>query len=244
MNKETLKLKAEEWTLERALAHVNYCPAPDINPHTNKYWEYADDGMYLMSGAGVRFFKNDGTILTLSRDRETDPECSNSLNDFEIVNRLAKDSLSQSFRIAEMTEFAIIETCGELREYRAYRSPNDKLGRPFLAEYWKDPGQLDKNFLMEFIDQQSWLIQTLNSYGASYYPLRLGTERRLRNDDFFYFYDMQQFAYSYDYFYDHVMGNLQRAVSRTMVRKGILPQFNITGDEADIIAYAEQKWKL
>jgi len=244
MDKETLKLKAEEWTLDRALACVKYCPAPTEFPHTNKYWEYADGGMYIISGAGVRFFKDDGTILTLSRDQETDIECKKSLNDFEIVNRLAKDSLSQSFRVAEMTEFEIIEACGELREYRAYKSPNNKLGIPFLAEMWENPQELDRSFLIEFIDQLAWLIHTLGNYGYSKFPLRCGLERRLKNEDFYYFYDLQQFTHGYSQFYEHVMGSLQRALTGTVTRKGILPQFNLSEDAAEIIAYAEQKWKL
>ena len=244
MNIDILKGKLEAYSLDSTLEKLGNPPIVNRRrADTEKYWEYVDDGIYIVNGAGVRFLSNTGAIRTLLRET-FDPGFRKQANDYDIITKLSKLAEQDNYiRFAKLDPIQHIMTaCGE-REYRSEQSPTNELGMHFLAEQYNNLGQLGDDYIVTWIDQVSWFIHRLNECGFPY-PKRLDLRHRLKDSQGYYFYDIKGFAGTYERFYEQSMEFINWYMGTGFARRpGILVGLTIK-DPMAIIKYAEEKWQL
>lgn len=209
MNKEILTEKLENWTLESAQEFYNYAPLPilissaPMKHDTVKTWEQTEDGFYVISGAGVRYYGNDGTLQTLLRDSPDD-----QVNDFELYNRLYDACQNQDqIKIARLVEQSTVDTSKGPRVFKSYQSPGDELGIPLCADLWDDTKLTVDEMVENYSNQRLWIYNTMRDLGFSYYP-EIEPICRLKNSMGYYFYDICQFKYTQEEFVERYQINV------------------------------------
>lgn len=248
MNIDTLKIKSASWSEPHVAEFYNLAVVPGKNLQNNKVWEYADNGLYIISGESVRYYGDNGIIQSFLRSYDN-PSLSWRDRDQEILEKLYDASLKQDVvRIAKLIEFDRQTVTNpmtglpELREFRSYQSPDNQLGIPLLADFWQNFDNIDDDFVKTYIDQLSWFITTLKELNCPF-PKRFDFSHRLKNDNGYYFYDLREFTKSYEEFVrDQIEELIPKYTSKRRTRPNILPNSAIKNIDA-LLSYAEAKLK-
>lgn len=252
MNKDTLVSKHVNWSMEKVKNFFSGAQLPDTRFDFNKISEYADDGLYVIGGASARFLKNDGTILTLIRAQTEDPKFKLRANDFDVLKKLYDASLSDpaGMKFAELLELTHISIDGALYEYRHWRSPNNQLGIPMLAEQYAYHHELNSTFLKEYIDEIAWLIHTLKKlncpYPAPHFTTKVFWEQRMRIESGHYYYDIREFYLTHNQFLNIILPHfksLPESTNSKFKRRNIMAEFQLDDFDA-VVDYAESRWKI
>ena len=203
MNKETLIKKFESWSLERAQAFHNYAPVPVLATgdswaaDTVKIVEQTAEGLYVISGAGVRYYGNDGALQVLLREH-IDGDLSIGANDFDSYNQLYDICQKQTqIRMAKLTEQSFVETSRGRRTFKSYQSPNNELGLPLCADLWFDTELTADEMTKNYSNQVAWIHNTLRDLRLPYYP-DIGPIGRLKDSLGYYWYDIGPFRHTYE----------------------------------------------
>ena len=209
MNKEILIEKLESWTLDRAREFYNYVAIPllvsddPMKHETVKIWERAEEGLYVISGAGVRYYGNDGILQTLLRH-----SVDKTANDFELYNQLYDACQNQSqIRMARLIERSVVETSRGTRVFKNYQSPDDELGIPLCADLWFDTELTADEMITNYSNQRLWIYNTMRDLGFSYFP-EIDPICRLKNSAGYYFYDIGQFHFTREEFVEEYQINV------------------------------------
>ena len=230
MNKDKLVTKLHSWSPERAQAFLNMPEMPMRRPATNRIIEWEDDGMYLYSGNSSKYFHNNGTIMLLNLHDDTRP----TDYDAEAFRVLYQKSLTSSvFNIAELVELSSTDT----HEFRHYKSPFNQLGLHFIPAQYQYG--VDDKYLIEYIDQLEWFINTLSEAGLLF-PKRVEFMNRLHTNCGHYYFDLRGFCESRESFVARRLKFIGRVLENVAERKGIHIKPNCQNPDA-ILAYAKLK---
>ena len=220
-----LKDKLVSWSEEKLHSFYNYFPEISvIDNNTLPMWEADENGLYVTFPRYARYYKNDGTIESITVDT----------NDYNILIDLYNKSAGESIRFMNPVEHS---TDG-IYEYISFTSPTGKLGIPLAAEYIDtNNSYFEKSYVTDFIDDVAWIINTLKTTNQLFPTGFIGFHNRFKDDSGYYFHGLTNFELSYEEFITDQLEKFKNAITGRIFNN---PTLNLT----ELLNYAELKWKI
>lgn len=223
-----LKDELLSWSREKILELSNYMPIEGNIGEEHTYTVSGDNGIYAINSFAAHYYRNDSVIETLVDSNNNDTS-----NDFAAQTLLYQTGLANS----SIRFIQPIETEYDGRfQYTTFKAPTDKLGMSFMPDIIQNI-EIDNSFSWAlpwfklYIDQVGHIISTLKTNGLLFPKRGITLATRLKDDDGYYFYNLNSFNISYDEFIDKQLttqfenNNLANALGRD-----------------ELLSYAESKW--
>lgn len=140
--------KLQGWSKEKLAKYTNNAELPLFEDKSTFIQEYDDDGLFVYNQNYVKYYDNNGSVLSLSSTF--------TVQDPEIYTKLYEHSIGTKFNFYQLTEHDIVKINDKDYMYLKFVNSSNKLGIPFFALDKLDTA--DIILWMEFVE---FIIVTL-----------------------------------------------------------------------------------
>ena len=218
---DILKSKIESWSHAKLIDHAQYLPITPLGDRNVGFFENDSDSLHIIKKYKVISYNNDNTIaimINLKAENSTK-------NDFDTIKKLYKNGFNIVEPIYTKTEKHL--------QYTLYKSPNQQLGIPFIAEYFSNM-IVDKTYVEQYISEITTFIKLLTRLHCLFPEQFVGVENRLKNDIGYYYFNLSNFNSTKDEFIQFQLEYLQ-IILNTPIFKSI--------NNAQLLDQARQQWQ-
>ena len=148
--KEKLKLKIEDWSIEKLDEYTHGAEIPLFEDRSNFIQEYNDNGLYIYNHQYAKFHGNDGSIISLSKIfTDEDPS---------IYKKLYNASLLTPYNFYKLDDSDILDVSNEKFMYLNFSYPNKKPAIPLWAFE-----SIDTEYMLHYIKFIEFIITTIEN---------------------------------------------------------------------------------
>lgn len=168
--KEKLKLKIEEWSIEKLDEYTHGAEIPLFEDRSNFIQEYDNNGLYIYNHQSAKFHGNDGSIMSLLKVfTDEDPA---------IYKKLYDASLLTPYNFYKLEDSDILDVSNEKFMYLNFSYPNKKPAVPLWAFE-----SIDTEYMLHYIKFIEFIITTIENLNLPFPSDAINLNKLLKDPD-------------------------------------------------------------